>query len=131
MTELEDLKRSPRLALVNVLWLIMKHTGVPLNATTKNDLYMAICDIEDESVYSLEHSIRRIIHEELQAVIEHAILDNTEYIVQKTVEHEVRNLLAEIRLSKGKIDEFNDHLCRVEKEVAMLHREAKEKNADS
>ena len=80
-------------ALSNVLWLLLRHTGVPASAMPKGDIYKALADLQEE----MER--------------------NTQEAVQRIVRKEITNLLVETRFIDGKVNKLTDIVMDLQRKI--------------
>ena len=80
-------------SLSNMLWLLLKNTGVPASAIPKGKIYTALADLQEE--------MKR----------------NTQEAVQRIVRKEITNLLVETRFIDGKVDKLTDMVMDLQRKI--------------
>jgi len=78
--------------LSNILWLLLRHTGVPASAMPKQQIYKALEDLQKEVEWHTQDAVKQIVRKE-------------------TI-----NLIAETRLIKGKVERLTDMVAALQEE---------------
>ena len=80
-------------SLSNVLWLLLKNTGVPASAMPKGDIYNALADLQEEMERDVQEAVQRIVRKE------------------------ITNLLVETRFIDGKVDKLTDMVMDLQRKT--------------
>ena len=75
--------------LSNIIWILLKNTGVPASAMPEQDIYKALADLQEE----IERDVQRIVRKE------------------------ITNLLVETRFIDGKVDKLTDMVMDLQRKT--------------